>query len=487
MEPMAPWQRVWIDADIYAQDVHSYINCTACHQGQPIESEIELTALSVEEAEALMTEAHTNLSVTATEDPEATCGTCHRDIAPHAESSLHVNLAGYDAAIYARSAPEHYDTLETMEVSHCNACHASCSDCHVSLPQSVGGGLINAHVIESDVIEANNLTAMPSMSKNCTACHGSRVKNEYFGLNEGIPADAHFRSRMSCNDCHSGADLHGQTNPNAQDRYDGMEEPSCISCHENQVGVGSGIAQHEVHGTELLSCQTCHSTTYTNCVNCHVERTEEDIPYYIVEEHYLDFNIGLNPLRDADRPYKYVTLRHVPIDPDSFSYYGENLLPNYTAESTFVYSTPHNIQRNTPQNASCLSCHGNDTVFLTESDFTQIAEWMTEYNGRPLEENLQLMLEANKNVMIDKAPPLPEGYESYITETETPTPEAGPSDDFWGTGETSETPAPSAEDSFWGDAPAATPTPSNPDDFWGGGTAETPTPAPTSADDFWGQ
>jgi thiosulfate/3-mercaptopyruvate sulfurtransferase len=102
------------------------------------------------------------------------------------------------------------------------------------------------------------------------------------------------------------------------------------------------------------------------------------------------FKIGRNPLQGEDRPWTYVPVRHVPIDPDSFEYYGQNLLPNFDALPTWKYATPHNIQRITPQNETCGSCHGNAEFFLTADDVA------------PDE------LEANKDVIVEELPfPMP--------------------------------------------------------------------------------
>jgi hypothetical protein len=79
----------------------------------------------------------------------------------------------------------------------------------------------------------------------------------------------------------------------------------------------------------------------------------------------MTFLIGRNPIQSEDRPYKYVPVRHVPSSPDSYEFYGEDLLTNFDALPTWVYSTPHNIQRNTPQTESCESCHENAALFLT--------------------------------------------------------------------------------------------------------------------------
>jgi thiosulfate/3-mercaptopyruvate sulfurtransferase len=51
-----------------------------------------------------------------------------------------------------------------------------------------------------------------------------------------------------------------------------------------------------------------------------------------------------------------------------------------------VYSTPHNVQKETPQNASCNACHGNAAIFLTADKV------------RPEE------VEANQEVIVDQVP-----------------------------------------------------------------------------------
>jgi thiosulfate/3-mercaptopyruvate sulfurtransferase len=144
---------------------------------------------------------------------------------------------------------------------------------------------------------------------------------------------------------------------------------------------------HQEHGGDL-SCQVCHSVAYTSCDGCHVAISETTgNPFYATDDHYFTFIIGKNPLESYDRPYDYVTLRHVPVAEDSFAFYGDNLLPNYSALPTWVYTTPHNIQRLTPQTASCDACHGNADLFLT-ADKVYPEE-----------------LEANLPVIVDTIPP----------------------------------------------------------------------------------
>ena len=427
MAPMEPWARVWIDALNYEQDIHSYISCIECHGGQDSPE---------------MDVAHSGM-VDRPAKEMSTCGDCHTDIAPANANSLHSTLRGYDTVLNARSTPENHPALDEMQANHCASCHTTCGDCHISQPFNVGGGLLKGHTF----------VRTPPMTQTCTACHGSRVQNEYFGLNEGYPSDVHFRERMNCVACHTGDEIHGVGMEDVNHRYDGAVEPSCESCHQDQIGVGSGIEQHEVHGTEILSCQTCHSVSYTNCTNCHVEQTTDGVPFFTVESHEMNFMIGKNPIRSAERPYRYVTLRHVPADVNAFSFYGENLQPNFDALPTWAYSTPHNIQRQTPQNQSCESCHTNDSIFLTEDKVA------------PAERN------ANRSV-ITNAPELPRGYVPAQT-SETPAEDTGTSSgsgDFWGgSGESAPATPESTGGDFWGagETAPATATPES-DSFWGG-------------------
>jgi thiosulfate/3-mercaptopyruvate sulfurtransferase len=327
-------------------------------------------------------------------DPNS-CSECHPDVANTFPNSLHSTLQGYWTDLDTRTAPENHPVLEQAFNNHCSRCHTSCGDCHVSQPVSVGGGFFEGHVF----------TRTPPMTQSCTACHGSRVGNEYLGKNEGLAGDVHFREgRMNCVDCHSDHELHGQpsectqchTAPEemtlapADHRYAGLQSPTCESCHPNTILGQDNIEMHTVHGADL-SCQVCHSITYTSCDGCHVAISEKSgKPFFETEATYPTFLIGLNPNRSYTRPYKYVPLRHVPISQDSFSFYGADLLPNFEAASTWVYATPHNIQLKTPQAEKCNSCHGNAALYLT----------LDKVN--PLEAN------ANLNVIVTEIPALVE-------------------------------------------------------------------------------
>ncbi len=346
MAPLEPWEKVLVDFVAFAQTDHGEMSCEECHNG--------VDAADKETA-------HEGMIARPSQDT-AVCQDCHEtESAAHA-TSLHATQEGYWTILEARGADRNHPEMQEMFGNHCASCHTSCGDCHVSQPASAGGGLIDGHLFNKT----------PSMTRNCTACHGSRVGNEYMGKNEDVLADLHFRQeRMTCTNCHPGSEMHGEpvNDPDAPPpahRYEGVAGPRCEDCHESAALGDDGIKMHRVHDENSLACQVCHVTTYINCDSCHVAVSESSgNPYFETADSYFTFLIGRNPLQSQERPYAYVPVRHVPVDPESFAFYGENLLPNFNDQPTWRYATPHNIQRETPQNIKCNDCHGNEAIFLT--------------------------------------------------------------------------------------------------------------------------
>jgi len=371
------WEKVLVGSEFLAS-VHNTQNCIGCHGG------VE----GVDDKDA----AHEGTVKDPVEDAEQTCGVCHAEATQLAVTSLHQNLTGYQTMLTARGADFSDPHMEEAFNNHCSTCHTTCGQCHVSRPNFTFGGLISSHKVKK----------IASIKDTCMACHGARVSNEYQGKNEGVEGSVHWLEEgMPCFECHNVSHYHGDGTEYTH-RYDGPPGVNCLECHEKAAPDQSEIEEHKIHA-DKVACEVCHvSGPYKSCYNCHVAIDEEGLPYYETDDSQMTFKIGHNPLKSDDRPWDYVLVRHVPIVPDTFAFYGDNLLSSFDNVSTWKYATPHNIQRTTAQNESCDSCHGNADLFLTAADVA------------PEE------LEANAAVIVEEIPPTSWGPYPVIEPTPAP-------------------------------------------------------------------
>jgi thiosulfate/3-mercaptopyruvate sulfurtransferase len=356
------WEKVYVGDD-FLTSVHNAQNCIGCHGGVGDTQDIET--------------AHQGVLRDPIQESDQFCGTCHTDATKAAAGSLHRDLDGYHTALGARGADFDDPRMEEAFGNHCSTCHATCGQCHISRPNFTDGGLIQGHKVKK----------IASSKDTCEACHGARVSNEYKGKNEGVEASVHYlEAGMACVDCHEVGDMHGDGTEYAH-RYDGAVAPNCLDCHPEVASSQGQIEQHDIH-LETVECTVCHvSGAYKSCYNCHVGIDKNGLAYLKTDESEMTFKIGRNPLQSQERPWEYVLVRHVPIVPDTFAFYGDGLLPTFDNMPTWKYATPHNIQRVTPQNQSCESCHANADLFLMADDV------------EPEER------QANAAVIVDKAPP----------------------------------------------------------------------------------
>ena len=344
---MEKWKKVAIigsDGQAFLNSIHGKQPCVSCHGG-------------VGEAES-MEEAHMGMIADPSENPAKYCAGCHTSIVGNHLTSLHKTQRGYFSFFSLRyqgtiNGPiPHEFTAEFNK--ECGTCHATCGQCHISVPNTAQGGFVNAH----------KFSKVPEMTKNCTACHGSRIGDEYLGNNEGYQPDVHWAPNFKrCEFCHSGSEMHGNGV-----EYDYMlqdkQMPACEDCHDK----GTENQYHNMHWGDL-SCSTCHSQAYRNCNSCHVGGEG------ITGTPYFELKIGKNS-NPQDRSYKWVTLRHIPIAKDTYGPWGFNNLPFYDIMPTWKYTMPHNMQKNTPQTepdtsaviACAGNCHHNEAIFLRPAD-----------------------------------------------------------------------------------------------------------------------
>lgn len=357
----------------FVETTHGKMGCVNCHGG-------------VEPANTREQAHQQGWTAFPSKAEDNTCVQCHKDMVENFQASLHFTSRGVAdpelGVVVSRANPEMSEELAEGMSNHCASCHTNaCGDCHISRPQFSEKGFINGH----------NFQKTPNPIYNCTACHGSRVEKEMTAKGEydtELKPDVHWMPNgMKCTVCHTVDEFH---NPSADynHRYESQEAPKCESCHSGEPF--ESLEPHKQHaGLEEdathLQCQVCHAQAYNNCYSCHVGKDSEGLSFFKTEKSWFDFKIGLNPVKSESRPYDYVVLRHVPVDHDTFSFYGDNILSNFDALPTWKYATPHNIIRQTAQ-GSCSGCHGNEEIFLKEEDV------LPEYRN------------ANKDVIVNKIP-----------------------------------------------------------------------------------
>jgi hypothetical protein len=387
--PLEAWEHIYVKEAFLDSD-HGKLGCYWCHSGN---KEV------FDDKEA----AHEGLIAYPSEDPENYCAPCHQEETENNTTGIHTTQQGFYERFRIRAGYDLQDGKQEHILikfkSECGKCHTSCGQCHVSRPRTVGGGLNWAH----------EFLKTPDMQTNCTACHGSRIGEEYRGEHDAISADVHYLPLLKkCEYCHSAHEMHGGDGNLLKYRYDvdNTAAPKCENCHSYAEQINT---YHQMHWSGnagvTLSCQVCHSQQYKNCNGCHVAEGR------ITGSSYLSFEIGRNYLKDNERykNYDYITVRHIPIAPNTFEAWGVSDLANFeTSEATWKMTTPHNIRRWTPQtqvpegNTCSSRCHGSNYYLRPEDiDYYEAAN----YNEETAEsgygyDNIERERQANKDVII---------------------------------------------------------------------------------------
>jgi len=327
---------------------HGRISCGACHGGDPVSMN--------------KSAAHKGMDpFPSINNPQNTCGSCkdtgaanHREIAATAKDSLHATLSTFPKLLKSRANMDKWTTIDEARKNHCSACHTNCGGCHVSRPKFAQKGFIDGHVFKKK----------PDSQNQCTACHGSRVGNEFNG--QRGRGDIHASKGMECYSCHKGKEMHAAAPKDVKSRYHLKESENCTNCHKKLKNGRS--KEHSTHAGKV-QCQVCHSQTYVNCYKCHVGKDKEGTAFFQNGREEESMKIGLNYDKEAPgASYKYMLVRHVPSYPEMFDFYGKDLFTNFASTPTWKRASPHNIQKRTWQSANCNHCHGNRGLFLAGAD-----------------------------------------------------------------------------------------------------------------------
>ncbi len=137
----------------------------------------------------------------------------------------------------------------------CKGCHvAGCQTCH--LKQTKEGAFYS--------------TKKASSTTTCLRCH-SREKATISLDTLNQCGDVHRNSFLTCIDCHSHQEIHGNGTQHKSMRAPGAMTASCTNCHTQTSVEFTAIPDspsHDIHMDEL-ECNACHVQNTMACYNCH--------------------------------------------------------------------------------------------------------------------------------------------------------------------------------------------------------------------------
>lgn len=166
-------------------------------------------------------------------------------------SSLHYTSKGmaywYDKA---NGGLETITGVPYAEVG-CNRCHVgSCDACHKT---------------ETDG-KLGYSTARAKNQEKCLSCHAREAHMIMKIDKDSNTPDVHFAAGMTCMDCHTAREMHGDGVEYNSMKQPGAMDVKCEQCHDSI----SGSRSHSVHAGKL-DCKACHVRHVVSCNSCHFE------------------------------------------------------------------------------------------------------------------------------------------------------------------------------------------------------------------------
>ena len=268
----------------FASDpIHSTQSCTSCHGG----------------VDGTPDKAAAHAGMTAAPGSSACLG-CHDQDVSLANGSMHTRLEGYETILSGRGVDFTAGTQSRIRFdAQCTRCHAAvssteaaCGQCHIAVPAVASSGA-------GQLVAGHRMSKTPDTANNCSACHGSRVRNEYFGENDALykrnrqysaslvatdgfggttlQPDVHRTNGMGCDACHPASEMHGAGVAPAIDRYGIAGRVQCETCHASLVGSN---AFHTSGHLSSMACQLCHAQPYKNCFGCHTQMSATSGAYF---------------------------------------------------------------------------------------------------------------------------------------------------------------------------------------------------------------
>ena len=137
----------------------------------------------------------------------------------------------------------------------CKKCHSKgCSDCHLEKTEK-------GFVYSLEKARKN---------KTCFKCHARAQAVTKMDKSRNTP-DVHLQAGMTCADCHTTREIHGDGNFYKTMRDPEAKDAACTNCHTKDANDYPALPvtkSHTVH-KDKLDCNACHVQNTMTCYNCH--------------------------------------------------------------------------------------------------------------------------------------------------------------------------------------------------------------------------
>ncbi len=168
----------------------------------------------------------------------------------------------FDSSLHAtgRGMAHWYDKsnggLET--ITGVSYAEAGCSKCHVSSCDACHKTDLNG--------KSGYSTESARNQDKCLSCHGREAHMIMRIDKEANTPDVHVARGMTCMDCHTAREVHGDGMAYTSMKEQGAMDVKCEQCHESP----KQSVSHTVHGNKL-ACEACHVRHVVSCNSCHFE------------------------------------------------------------------------------------------------------------------------------------------------------------------------------------------------------------------------
>lgn len=201
----------------------------------------------------------------------------------------------------------------------CKNCHTpSCDVCHKT---EVNGN----PVYSTDVSRSQDM---------CLKCHARETAIMNINKKENTE-DVHFAAGMTCMDCHTAREMHGDGIKYLSMKQEGVMDVSCEQCHDTI----SKTTSHTIHG-ENVDCKSCHIRQVVSCTNCHFETMVKEGKRVAIPVSGWEFLMNYNGKVTSANMQTFVV----------------------SGNQTFLMFAPQYSHSVSKEGKKCEDCHANTNV-----------------------------------------------------------------------------------------------------------------------------